>query len=850
MMVAAMNNSNENHETNSKKSVKFLQRFHPNRLWVLTAIKVDKKGIETKTFNPDDADKAETWIKTHNGKDNLYFSVNEPLGTLNKKANRTDIKAMHYLHVDIDPEAGQDLDMERERCLELLTIKLPQGIPEPTVITFSGGGYQAFWALKEPLVTNGNLELAEKYKRYNQHIEKVFNADNCHNIDRIMRLPYTENIPDAKKRAKGRVRILAKILDFNDTSYDIGQFTKLVEKAPPAQIEHILESTEHAPESLDDLNRWALTPKYKELIREGTLEKEPDKYKSRSEAYFAVTCELVRAGVPPSIIVWVLTNPSFKISAKILEQKDPQGFAEEEIRCALEKVGACRPRIVMEEGRLTQITSAAEHALIKGGIGIYQRGQMLVREAVLDKSTSDDGVKRQAGTFILIEVTKPWLLEKMAISADWLKIRKNDLLPTDPNPKYAGHVLARVGDWNFRPLKGFVNAPTLRQDGSILQTPGYDPASQIIYKPLGVEFPVVPENPTKENAIEALDKILALFADFPFTTEASRSVIIAGTLTALIRRNINTAPLIAIDAPTAGTGKSLLSEVISIIATGNLPAMVSQGKNAEEDEKRLSSMLAAGDPIIVIDNCERSVEGDFLCSMLTQELVQTRILGKSEMIRLPSNCLVLATGNNMVIAGDMARRVLMCRIDARQERPDTRQFTFDPRNKAREMRGELVVAGLTVLRAYHIAGHPEKLDKIGSFEQWNIVREALVWLGQADPAETRNLIMAHDPRKAALAEILNEWYQCFGSEPQTLAEIHDLYYGQKGEDGRYTLLHQMLADLTGSHFFNAQKVGAKLRGHLDRVVAGKMLRYHPDPHGAKWYVVDMEATAQKDMFEG
>ena len=130
------------------------------------------------------------------------------------------------------------------------------------------------------------------------------------------------------------------------------------------------------------------------------------------------------------------------------------------------------------------------------------------------------------------------------------------------------------------------------------------------------------------------------------------------------------------------------------------------------------------------------------------------------------------------------------------------------------------------------------------------MREALVWLGCADPAETRSIIIAHDPRKAVLAEILNEWYACFASEPQTLAEIYDLYCAQKTDNGRYTLLHQMLTDLTGRHFFNAQKVGAKLRGHVDRVVAGKMLCYHPDPHGAKWYVVDMAATAQKDMFEG
>lgn len=683
-------------------------------------------------------------------------------------------------------------------------------------------------------------------KAYNQQLEKALGGDNCHNIDRIMRVPDTWNIPDKRKRAKGRTAVLARVIEFDETRvYSIDRFNKFTEKTSPVENNTIPEGTESLPQSLDELDQMGVNPKYKELIREGRWEKEPDRYSSRSEAVFAVVCELIKAGVSENVIIWVLTNPNFKISEKILQQKDPVKFAKIEIRDALKKVDLRKPRIVVAEGRLIRIINAAESALIKGDAGIYQRGQMLVREAILDKSTSDDGVKREAGTHILMEVTKTLLLEKMAETADWMRPKAGDLLPIDPKPKYADHITARVGEWKFLSLKGCVSAPTLRQDGSILQTPGYDALSQIIYQPMGVEFQKIPENPTKEQAEAALQKILSPFEGFPFTTDASRSVAIAALLTALIRRSIKTAPLIAFDAPTAGTGKSLLTEMISIIATGNVPAMVSQGKNAEEDEKRLSSILTANDLIIVIDNCERPVEGDFLCSMLTQEVVQARILGKSEMIRLPSNSLVMATGNNMVIAGDMARRVLMCRIDSKQERPDIRQFTFDPRDRVREIRGELVVAGLTILRAYFVAGRPQKMDKIGSFEQWNFIREALVWLGQADPAETRNHLFANDPRKAALAELLNEWYECLGSKPITLAEINDLGFVQNGSNGKYAILHKMLTDLTGNGFFNTQKIGAKLRGYVDRVVSGKMLRYEQHNHGAKWYVVDVEADKQK-----
>jgi hypothetical protein len=68
-----------------------------------------------------------------------------------------------------------------------------------------------------------------------------------------------------------------------------------------------------------------------------------------------------------------------------------------------------------------------------------------------------------------------------------------------------------------------------------------------------------------------------------------------------------------------------------------------------------------------------------------------RKLGKSEAVPVPTNCLIIATGNNLTFRGDITRRVVVCRLDARQERPDERQFSFDPGEVARQQRGELVV---------------------------------------------------------------------------------------------------------------------------------------------------------------
>jgi hypothetical protein len=293
------------------------------------------------------------------------------------------------------------------------------------------------------------------------------------------------------------------------------------------------------------------------------------------------------------------------------------------------------------------------------------------------------------------------------------------------------------------------------------------------------------------------------------------------------------APLFAIDAPTAGTGKSLLTETIAIIVTGHKPAMMSQGKTDEENEKRLSSVLMAGDQVIVIDNCDRPIEGDFLCSMLSQEMVQPRILGKSETRRLPTRCLVLATGNNLVLAGDVTRRTLMCRLDAGVERPDQRKFRFDPREEALALRPQLVAAGLTILRAYIAAGYPNRMGAIGSFEAWNIVREALVWLGCHDPEDTRDRILADDPQKAVLLDVLRLWRQSLGDQQVTLTELSSLV--DRDDDVR-KLVEELTAN-TRQPSFNARSVGRFLAKHIDRVVGGLAMRAEADSSGIKRYRV-------------
>lgn len=509
------------------------------------------------------------------------------------------------------------------------------------------------------------------------------------------------------------------------------------------------------------------------------------------------------------------------------------------------KDGTCNESaIVVRPGFLPQAIDQAESALLAANLNIYQRSGALVRVARVTVSIQKEGISRDTGSLILKIVSPPWLTEKFALTSRWERQTKKGNVRINPPNECATTYIARVGDWKLPFLQGIAQSPTLREDGSVLQEPGYDKISGLFYDPGRITFAKVPDAPSRSEAVAALAILMAPFRGFQFASKEDESVAIAAALTALVRSMFPTAPMFAIDAPTAGTGKSLLTETVGIIATGHKPAMMSQGKSEEEDEKRLSSVLIAGDQVIIIDNCDRPIQGDFLCSMLTQERAKPRILGKSEMRQVPTRCLVMATGNNLVLVGDITRRVLICRLDAEVERPDQRQFDFDPRQEAFEQRPELVVAGLTILRAYIAAGRPKPLDKIGSFEDWNLIREALVWLDQADPAKTRDRVLADDPQKAVLIDLLRLWWQVLGDQPVTLAELGTIASGDPNDPAN-ELTTELISN-TRYMSFNARSIGHFLVKHVDRIVGGMMLRASTDSSGIKRYRIVKTRSRSED----
>jgi DNA primase RepB-like protein len=173
----------------------FLDTMHPGQERHLVAIPETGK-LKAKSFLSSQSDEMLEWvIKNNRTKHNIYWHVN-PLkdGIKNRKAKKENIDRVTAFHVDLDDPS--------DRALE----SLKQFEPRPTVIIFSGGGYQAFWLLDEPLAD------LEKAALINKGIATKLGADDCFNVDRIMRVPGTINWPNTKKRAAGRSEAVAYVV--------------------------------------------------------------------------------------------------------------------------------------------------------------------------------------------------------------------------------------------------------------------------------------------------------------------------------------------------------------------------------------------------------------------------------------------------------------------------------------------------------------------------------------------------------------------------------------------------------------------------------------------------------------
>lgn len=507
---------------------------------------------------------------------------------------------------------------------------------------------------------------------------------------------------------------------------------------------------------------------------------------------------------------------------------------------------SARPLIRYAPGTIVEVVDAAEQALVGANADIYQRGHFLVRPATVAVAIRNG---QTVDAQHIVEVGDHALAEELSKAAQWEKTDQRSKGPVtiDAPLKVAITYKQRIGRWRVPTLMGVINAPTLRPDGSILEADGYDPATGLLLDTLGVAYPAIPSNPSKLDALMALQILCALLVGFPFVNTVSKAVALSCILSACIRRSLPTVPMHGYTAPTPGSGKSLLVDLACLIAAGREAGIISQGRTAEELEKRLGALLLAGDLVVAIDNCEEPLGGDFLCAMLTQPTVRVRVLGRSEAPELPSNSLVTATGNNLRLVGDMTRRAVLCQLDPGMERPELRTFSFEPDRMIKADRGRYLIAALTILRAYHVAGRPDRPPPLASYGDWSDwVRGALIWLGQADPVESVEEVRSLDPARNGLLAVMTQWQAVIGERVMSVGDLIEIACLMRmtppgaltGSSQEFINpeLREALLEVAGiKGVINNIRLGKWLANNKGRVVEGRRITSQPMSRGiARW----------------
>ena len=470
---------------------------------------------------------------------------------------------------------------------------------------------------------------------------------------------------------------------------------------------------------------------------------------------------------------------------------------------------------------------------------IYQSGGRLVRPYHITTLSFDKKPTRQAQ---LDELTTNSALDVLAKSAPWQKwsAQNKGMVPCDPTKEIADVWLSRRGFWKARTLRGILTCPTVRPDMSVISTPGYDPATQL-YLDLADDFRM-PNSGwdgdclTEQDARDALKLIDDLLVDFPFISEADRSVARSGIITPVIKGALDKRMLHAYDASNAGTGKTYLIEVSTAIALGKSPPVSSFSmKNEGENESRVQALLLSGTPIGVIDNVNGVLGGDLLCQACTSQTIAIRMFHTQRNIIVDNNLCLYANGNNLTIVGDLVRRSMVSRLDAKMERPEQRVFRKKPLDMVLANRGIYLAAVITIVRAHARAGYPGSQNlQASDFLDWNKrVRGALLWLGCADPLDTTERTYAEDPGRVGLRSFMEAWLACFGGKPMSARSAVDLC---GAEDAGLLFRAVALEIAEKNDKVDSSKLGYWLRSHQREVVDGHRFIAHSG-NPAKWQVV-------------
>ena len=746
--------------------------------WTLPA----KKTTWRPTANPGQAPRGE----------HVYYGVHpaHERGLTDERAKIGDLTAVNCVYGEFD---AKDFDGDKAATLAHI-----DGQPvTPSVIVDSGGGYHSYWLFRDPFIFAEQADRERARLLQAAWVRYVGSDPAAKDLARVLRVPGTVN---AKYDPPRPVTILRADLA---RTYTIGDLETACRPPEPRPAPMTGNGNGRGPS--EDAGQFWLD-KYLAVARIG----------NRNVTGFDLACQLRDAGMSQTEAEgWLLAY------ARSVPQAAGDYYAEAAALASLRSAygGTKREEARSLTARITPLRSGATAPAAEapdwlpddaGGMGETTAGpaeerqplpQIICSNRPMPAVTAEAITALQAannppalfvrsgalarvrtderGRPVIDDVAAPVLRGSMARAALWYKVNQGgDMRHVPPPDDYVQDALA-LGAWPFPALEAITETPALRGDGSILDRPGYDPATGLFYVPArGLKPPTVPSNPTPAELAAAVALIDETIGDFPYADAASRANAFALMLTPVLRPAIvGNTPLCLIDKPQAGTGASLLAEAVSILATGRQAAMMTAPADDSEWRKRITAALLEGATVVTIDNVETTLQSASLAAALTSSTWKDRVLGQSATVVVSQRATWLATGNNIRLGGDMPRRCYWIRLDAQTAQPWRRQDFRHPGliGWVTENRGRLLGALLTLARSWYAAGSPPAADlaPLGSFESWTrtvggVLAHAGItgFLGNLDALYERV-----DEEGQQWQRFLETWADVIGASPLTVAEL-------------------------------------------------------------------------------
>lgn len=497
-----------------------------------------------------------------------------------------------------------------------------------------------------------------------------------------------------------------------------------------------------------------------------------------------------------------------------------------------------KPGITWQEHKLNATIDLSEDILIEREVELFTRGLHLVTPRRVIYKTGTPSI-------VLLPVVNAWMTTILNREISWRKFlaKKDDggkqivrrIMAPDV---IVAPMLVYNRNYKYRPINGIVHAPTLNPNGDLLYKPGYDPETKLwlvddpAFHGIETRLNMKPDEGEVMVALERIEK--NILAEVAFASmskvdgggeagDVSKSVALSGFLTVAARGMLEMVPLHVFGAPIRGSGKSYVINLPAYMAIGGPLAAMTVSIKPDEFEKKLTSHLRQGTPLLNIDNINGELNSSLLNQMLSEPLVEVRPFNQNEANEhVPYMGTPFANGNHITLVGDIIRRAIYGYLDTKMEHPETKRFVRKPHEYILGNRCLVLIDCLTIVLGYIHAGCPGKLDPLPGFNKWSdYIRSALVYYGRVDCVKSQVWMRAYEPEISLVKEVMGALEYGFGIN--FMFTVHELIemVGNGDEVMEAVQNALLLMSKIKAKKISATDLGDWLRGHENTNFGGR-----------------------------